>query len=282
MLPPIREQLTRHGIVADKRLGQHFLLDLNLTGRIARAAGELTTGTTIEIGPGPGGLTRALLDHGAHVVAVERDERLRPLLDEVAAAYPDRLKLVWADALRFDLASLEPGPRRIVANLPYNIATELVMRWLDQVSAFESLTVMVQREVADRFAAAPNSAAYGRLAVRTQWLCTVEHLFTVHPRSFVPPPKVDSAVIRLVPRPTPLADADDTILQQVTAAAFGQRRKMLRQSLGQLAHATGVGDGTALCTLAEIDPTARAETLTVDAFCRLARVVALSRRAASR
>ncbi|MBM3512657.1 MAG: 16S rRNA (adenine(1518)-N(6)/adenine(1519)-N(6))-dimethyltransferase RsmA [Alphaproteobacteria bacterium] len=281
-LPPLRDQLARHGIVADKRLGQHFLLDLNLTARIARAAGDVTRGTTIEIGPGPGGLTRALLDQNAHVMAVERDHRLQPLLDEVAAHYAGHLTLIWADALKTDLSAIGPKPRRIVANLPYNIATELIMRWLDQINAFESLTLMVQSEVADRFVAKPNSADYGRLSVRTQWLCEVERLFTVNPRSFVPPPKVESAVIRLIPRPSPPADADDETLQRVTAAAFGQRRKMLRQSLNRLAREAGFADGSVLCTETGIEPTARAETLSVEQFCRIARAVGVSRRAASR
>jgi 16S rRNA (adenine1518-N6/adenine1519-N6)-dimethyltransferase len=269
----MREALRRAGIDANKRLGQHFLFDLNLTARIARAAGDVSHGTTIEIGPGPGGLTRALLAQDATVVAIERDTRLKPLLDELAAAHVARLKVLWGDALGIDLAALGPPPLRIVANLPYNIATELIMRWLDTAGAFESITVMVQSEVADRLRAAPDTKSYGRLAVRTQRLCTVERLFSVQPEAFVPPPKVESAVVRLVPRPRPLAEANDRVLQSVTAAAFGQRRKMLRQSLNRLAHASGFTGGIALCAAAEIEPTARAETLTIADFCRLARLV---------
>lgn len=273
MLPPVRDLLERHGIIANKRLGQHFLLDLNLTGRIAREAGDLSRGTTIEIGPGPGGLTRALLEQGAKVVAIERDERLKPLLDEIVEAYPGRIDIVWADALAVDLMAIGTAPRRIVANLPYNIATELVMRWLDHAAMYESMTLMVQREVAERFCAAPDTSAFGRLSVRTQWLCETEILFTVHPKAFVPPPNVESAVIRLTPRPQPSFPADDRILQQVTAAAFGQRRKMLRQSLKRLAIDSGFADGAALCVAAGIEPTARAETLEIAAFCRLAELV---------
>lgn len=269
-LPSIRDTVERLGITADKRLGQHFLFDLNLTARIARSAGDLTAGSTIEIGPGPGGLTRALLEGGAHLIAIERDERLRPLLAELEAAYPGRLSVIWGDALVIDAATLGDAPRRIVANLPYNIATELVMNWLDRAKQFESLTVMVQREVAERFVAGPGTSAYGRLAVRSQWLCQIDLLFTVNPRSFVPPPKVESAVVRFVPRPVPLHPADDEALQRVTAAAFGQRRKMLRQSLKRLAISAGYEDGSALCAATDILPTARAETLTIAEFCRLA------------
>ncbi|MDX2222645.1 MAG: 16S rRNA (adenine(1518)-N(6)/adenine(1519)-N(6))-dimethyltransferase RsmA, partial [Rhodospirillaceae bacterium] len=199
-LPPVRELLAAHGIRADKRLGQHFLFDLNLTARIVRAAGDVTKGTTIEIGPGPGGLTRALLDAGATVVAVERDQRLRPVLDAIGAAYPGRLTVVWGDALAMDVAALGASPRRIVANLPYNVGTELLLGWLARVDAFASLTLMFQNEVADRLVAAPGSKTYGRLSVLAQWLCEVRKLFTVTAAAFVPPPQVDSAVVQLVPR----------------------------------------------------------------------------------
>lgn len=272
-LPPVAEHLARHGITADKRLGQHFLFDLNLTARIARAAGNLANGTTFEVGPGPGGLTRALIEQGANVIAIERDKRLEPLLTEIAAASAGKLTVLWADALTTDLANLGTAPRRIVANLPYNVGTELLMRWLEQAKAFEAITVMLQSEVVDRLCAVPGSGDYGRLSVRAQWLCHIERLFTVHPRAFVPPPAVDSAVVQLVPRTTPLAPADDKTLQRVTAAAFGQRRKMLRQSLKSLATSAGFADGSDLCLKAEIEPTARAEKLTVEDFCRLARTV---------
>jgi 16S rRNA (adenine1518-N6/adenine1519-N6)-dimethyltransferase len=275
-LPPVAEHVARHGIAADKRLGQHFLFDLNLTARIARAAGNLAQGTTFEVGPGPGGLTCALLEQGANVVAIERDKRLEPLLAEIAAASAGKLTVMWADALTADLATLGDAPRRIVANLPYNVGTELLMRWLEQAKAFEAITVMLQSEVVDRLCATPGSGDYGRLSVRAQWLCRIERLFTVHPRAFVPPPAVESAVVQLVPRATPLAPADDKTLQRVTAAAFGQRRKMLRQSLKSLATSTGFADGTELCVKAAIEPTARAETLSVEDFCRLARIVAAS------
>lgn len=273
-LPPVAEHLARHGITADKRLGQHFLFDLNLTARIARAAGNLGSGTTFEIGPGPGGLTRALLEQGATVIAIERDKRLESMLGEIAAAHPGNLSVIWADALTTDLTALGTAPRRIVANLPYNVGTELVMRWLDQAQAFEAITVMLQSEVVDRLCASPGSGDYGRLSVRAQWLCHIEKLFNVHPRAFVPPPAVESAVVQLVPRAAPLAPADNQTLQRVTAAAFGQRRKMLRQSLKALATGAGFADGTALCLKAEIEPTERAENLTVEDFCRLARTVA--------
>jgi 16S rRNA (adenine1518-N6/adenine1519-N6)-dimethyltransferase len=271
-LPPVRELLAAHGIRADKRLGQHFLFDLNLTARIARAAGDVSAGTTVEIGPGPGGLTRALLDAGATVIAVERDERLRPVLVEIARAHPGRLSVVWGDALAVDAGTLGAPPRRIVANLPYNVGTELLLGWLGDVGAFESLTLMFQNEVADRLAAAPGSNAYGRLSVLAQWLCEVRKLFTVAASAFVPPPQVDSAVVQLVPRAAPACPADRAALEAVTAAAFGQRRKMLRQSLKALAAARGL-DATAWCAAAGIDPTARAETLSVAQFCALARTL---------
>jgi 16S rRNA (adenine1518-N6/adenine1519-N6)-dimethyltransferase len=271
-LAPLRDSLARAGLSADKRLGQHFLLDLNLTAKIARAAGDVTRGTTIEIGPGPGGLTRALLAAGAHVIAVERDERCVPLLHELTAAYPDRLEVLFADALAVKAHDLGQAPRRVVANLPYNIGTELLLGWFDHIGAFESLTLMFQREVGERLAATPGSKSYGRLSVLTQWLCTVETMMHVGAQAFVPPPKVDSVVVRLTPRPGPLAPADKAALERVTAAAFGQRRKMLRQSLKTLATGTGFADGTALCRAAGIAPERRAETLSIEEFCALARL----------
>jgi 16S rRNA (adenine1518-N6/adenine1519-N6)-dimethyltransferase len=264
-LPPLREAIARHGLLADKSLGQHFLLDLNLCARIVRAAGDVTRGTTIEIGPGPGGLTRALLAAGAQVIAIEKDARCGPLLAELAAASAGKLEVVAADALKIDAAKLGEAPRRIVANLPYNVATELLFRWLADITAFESLTLMFQREVALRIAARPGTKAYGRVSIMAQWLCEVALALDVNPRAFTPPPRVDSTVVTLRPRPQPLAPADPATLVRVTAAAFGQRRKMLRQSLKSL----GI-DPMALCAAAAIDPTARAEVLTVVEFCALA------------
>lgn len=267
-LPPLREVIARHGLAARKALGQHFLLDLNLTARIARAAGPLEAGITIEVGPGPGGLTRALLDSGAgRVVAIERDERCLAALAEIADAFPGRLTIVAGDALEIDAAAIGAPPRRIVANLPYNISTALLLRWLRRIDAFESLTLMFQKEVVDRLTAAPRSADYGRLTVITRWLCEVRPLFNVAQQAFTPPPKVVSSVVRLVPRPQPLAPADFATLERVTAAAFGQRRKMLRSSLKAL------GDADALLAATGLPPTARAEELGVEDFCALARAV---------
>lgn len=264
-LPPLRDVLTAHGLTARKSLGQHFLLDLNLTGRIARAAGRLDLGTTIEIGPGPGGLTRALLDAGARqVVAIERDDRAIAIQNEIAAAYPGRLEIIADDALKVDAAELGQAPRRIVANLPYNISTVLLLNWLKRIDAFESLTLMFQKEVVDRLAATPRDPNYGRLSVITQWLCEVRPLFNVDKRAFTPPPAVMSTVVQLIPRPQPLAPARMETLEQVTAAAFGQRRKMLRSSLKAL------GPAEELLAAAAIAPTARAEELSVEQFCALA------------
>jgi 16S rRNA (adenine1518-N6/adenine1519-N6)-dimethyltransferase len=268
-LPPLREVIARHGLGARRALGQHFLLDLNLTRRIARAAGDLTHATVIEVGPGPGGLTRALLECGAQrVIAIERDERCVPALAEIAAAFPDRLETVVADALAVDAASLGEPPRKIVANLPYNVATALLLHWLPTLRAFESLTLMFQKEVADRLTARPRSKDYGRLSVITQWLAETRRLFDIPARAFTPPPKVTSTVVELRPRLAPLYPADMATLERVTAAAFGQRRKMLRQSLRSL-----TPDAATLLARAEVPETARAEELDVDAFCRLARVV---------
>ena len=261
--------IARHGIAARKSLGQNFILDLNLTGRIARAAGGLAGGTTIEIGPGPGGLTRALLAEGArHVLAIERDPRCLAALGEMAAAYPGRVEIIEGDALALDPAALSEAPRRIVANLPYNIATALLLRWLDRIGEYESLTLMFQREVAERLVAAPRSSAYGRLSVLVQWLCEARILFDIPPRAFTPPPKVTSSVVRLVPRAAPLAPADKATLERVTAAAFGQRRKMLRSSLKSLDLPV-----EKLLAKAGVTATARAEELTVAEFCALARAI---------
>lgn len=270
-LPPLREIIRRHGLAARKALGQNFLLDLNLTRRIARGAAPLADFNVVEIGPGPGGLTRALLLEGAHrVIAIERDRRCLPALAELAAAFPGRLEIVSGDALAIDPSSLVPAPRKIVANLPYNIATPLLIAWLPRIGAFVDFTLMFQKEVAARLAAKPRSSAYGRLSVLTQWFADVELLFDIAPKAFVPPPKVTSTVVRLTPRPEPQAPADQDALERVTAAAFGQRRKMLRQSLKSL------GNAPALLREAMVEPTARAEDLTVVEFCALARALVKS------
>jgi 16S rRNA (adenine1518-N6/adenine1519-N6)-dimethyltransferase len=269
-LPPLREVIARHGLRARKSLGQNFLLDLNLTDRIARAAGDLTQGTVIEIGPGPGGLTRSLLRLGAgHVVAVEKDERCLAALEEIANAYPGHLSVVAGDALEMELNQVTSGPVKIVANLPYNIATPLLVRWLTPdrwPPQWASLTLMFQKEVAQRLTAQPGGKAYGRLAVLSQWRCHTHILFDIDPRAFTPAPKVMSSVVQITPRTAPLAQAEADDLQTITAAAFGQRRKMLRRSLMRL----GL-DTEALTRLAQTDPTARAETLTIENFCALAR-----------
>jgi len=272
-LPPLREVIARHGLGAKRTLGQHFLLDLNLTRRIARAAADLAAGTVIEVGPGPGGLTRALLELGArHVVAIERDARCGPALAELAAAFPGRLDVVMADALTVDAAAIGEAPRRIVANLPYNVATPLLLHWLPSVAAFASLTLMFQKEVAERLTAIPRTKDYGRLTVITQWLAEVRRLFDIPPAAFTPPPKVTSTVVQLRPRPAPLCPADRATLERVTAAAFGQRRKMLRQSLKSL-----TPDAGGLLARAGVTETARAEELDIAAFCALARALEFPR-----
>jgi len=261
-LPPLRDVIRRFGLGARRSLGQHFLLDPNLCARIARTAGTLTGVNVIEIGPGPGGLTRALLDAGAKTVtAVERDGRCARALEELAAAYPGRLRIIEADALETDSAALAPAPRRIAANLPYNVGTPLLLGWLRQITEFQGLTLMFQKEVAERLSAKPGSKSYGRLSVITQWLADVHREFNVSKEAFTPPPKVASSVVSLVPRPAPLAPANWEALEAVTARAFGQRRKMLRASLKALDL-----DFEAL----GIEPTARAEDLTVEDFCRIA------------
>jgi 16S rRNA (adenine1518-N6/adenine1519-N6)-dimethyltransferase len=269
-LPPLREAIRRHGLTARKSLGQNFLLDLNLTGRIARAAGPLAGVTVLEVGPGPGGLTRALLAEGAaRVIAVERDERAIAALGEIAEHYPDRLHVVAGDAMTFDIAPyLGSGPVRVVANLPYNIATALLVGWLTAEPWppwYNRLTLMFQREVAERIVARPGSKTYGRLSVLAGWRTEAKILFDIAPSAFVPPPKVTSSVVQFVPRPAPLA-CDRRALERVTEAAFGQRRKMLRQSLRSL----GV-DPIPLLESAGIDQTARAEDIAVEGFVALAR-----------
>jgi 16S rRNA (adenine1518-N6/adenine1519-N6)-dimethyltransferase len=264
-LPPLREVIRRHALDARKALGQNFLLDGNLTRRIARAAGPVAHADIIEVGAGPGGLTRALLAEGARkIIAIERDRRCVAALEELRADFPARLVIVAGDALELDPVSLSAAPRKIVANLPYNIATPLLIRWLHQIEAYESLTLMFQKEVAERLAAAPRSKAYGRLSVLAQWLCEIELCFDIAPQAFVPPPKVTSTLVHLKPREKPLAPARIEDLERVTAAAFGQRRKMLRASL------KGLGDAASLLEAARLTPTARAEELTVEEFCRLA------------
>ncbi len=262
--------IARSGLGALRSLGQHFLLDLNLTGRVARAAGALDRGTIIEIGPGPGGLTRALLAAGAaHLIVIERDERFAAALAEIGAASSGKVEQVWADALEVAVWALGAPPRKVVANLPYNISTALLLAWLPHLAAFESLTLMFQKEVAERLLAAPGSKEYGRLSVAVQWRAEVRRLFDIGPRAFVPPPKVVSTVVAIVPRPGPLLPADPACLERVTAAAFGQRRKMLRQSLR-----AATPDPTGLLAAAGILPTARAEELSVADFCALARALA--------
>ena len=267
-LPPLREVIAAHGLDARKRFGQHFLLDLNLTRRIARAAAPLDQGLVLEVGPGPGGLTRALLLEGAgRVIAVEIDSRAIAALRELQAAADSRLDLIEGDALEIDLAALGPAPRRIVANLPYNVSTALLVGWLHQADRIADMVLMFQKEVVDRLAAAPRSKDYGRLSVLAQHVCTVQRLFDVAPSAFVPPPKVVSSVVRLRPRPDGRL-ADLRPLEKVTAAAFGQRRKMLRSSLGG-----AFGNPVEVLSELGISPTARAEELSVGDFVRLAQAL---------
>ena len=269
-LPPLRDVIARFELAPKKSLGQNFLLDLNLTARIARAAGNLAGATVVEVGPGPGGLTRALLAEGAaRVVAIERDERCLGALAEIAARYPGRLTVVPADALEIDMAALVGGGGRtlIVANLPYNIATPLLVGWLRTKPWppwYESLTLMFQREVAERIVASSGDDAYGRLGVLAGWRTTAEIVFDVPARAFTPPPRVTSSIVHLIPRPAPLP-CDPGMLERVVAAGFGQRRKMLRQSLKSLPL-----DANALLARAGISPTRRAEEIDVAGFVALA------------
>jgi 16S rRNA (adenine1518-N6/adenine1519-N6)-dimethyltransferase len=268
-LPPLRDVIRRYDLAAKKSLGQNFLLDLNLTARIARAAGPLEGVTVLEVGPGPGGLTRALLASGAQkVIAIERDERAIAALDEIARHYPGRLNVVAGDALAFDPAPyLSKGPARVVANLPYNIATALLLGWLTiepWPPWYDRLVLMFQREVAERIAAPPGGKQYGRLSVLTQWRAQAKILFDIKPSAFVPPPKVTSSLVEILPRTKPLP-CDRRALERVTEAAFGQRRKMLRQSLKTL----GI-DPMPLLANAGIDETERAEQIPVEGFVKLA------------
>lgn len=268
-LPPLREVVARHAIAAQKRLGQNFLFDLNLTMKIARAAGDLTGTQVIEIGAGPGGLTRALLAAGArHVIAIERDPRCLPALEEIAAHYPGRLTIRAEDALEAPYAALVDGaPTQIIANLPYNIGTALLLQWLcaePWPPWYSALTLMFQREVADRIVAGPEDPAnFGRLGVLCGWRAEAKILFDVPAAAFSPPPKVTSSVVRLTPRAAPLPCRRET-LERVTAQTFGQKRKMLRQSL------KAFGEGADLASAAGIDPTRRPETLSIAEFVALA------------
>jgi 16S rRNA (adenine1518-N6/adenine1519-N6)-dimethyltransferase len=267
-LPGLRETIARHGLDARKSLGQHFLLDPALCARIAAAAGPMEGRQVLEVGPGPGGLTRALLaTPAAKVLAVELDRRAVAALAELTAHHPGRLEVVEADALRVDPAAALPAPRKIVANLPYNVATPLLVGWLRGAAALESMTLMFQQEVAERITAAPDTEAYGRLGVLAQWRCRCTLLLTLPPGAFTPPPKVWSAVVGLVPRPEDPGPELFRTMERLTAAAFGQRRKMLRGAL------KGLGDPEGLLAAAGIEPTRRAETLTVAEFDRLARVL---------
>ncbi|MFB9951188.1 16S rRNA (adenine(1518)-N(6)/adenine(1519)-N(6))-dimethyltransferase RsmA [Rhizobium puerariae] len=268
-LPPLRDVIQRHGLDAKKALGQNFLLDLNLTQKIARSAGPLDEATVIEVGPGPGGLTRAILSLGAKkVIAIERDSRCLPALAEIGAYYPGRLEVIEGDALKTDFAALAPeGPVKIIANLPYNVGTQLLLNWLLPENGqwppfWESLTLMFQKEVGLRIVADEEGDHYGRLGVLAGWRTDARMVFDVPPQAFTPPPKVTSTVVHLTPRENPLP-CDVNRLESVTHAAFGQRRKMLRQSLKPLG-------GEALLVKAGIDPARRAETLAVEEFVRLA------------
>ncbi|MEN3791424.1 16S rRNA (adenine(1518)-N(6)/adenine(1519)-N(6))-dimethyltransferase RsmA [Fulvimarina sp. MAC3] len=269
-LPPLRTVISEHDLAPRKQLGQNFLLDLNLTSKIARQAAPLEHSTVLEVGPGPGGLTRALLANGAaKVVAVEKDPRCLPALETIQARYPDRLDVRQMDALDLDLAELSAdGPLKIVANLPYNVGTQLLVNWI-AVEAWpprwDSLTLMFQKEVAERITAAPRTPHYGRLAVLAGWRTEARILFDVPREAFTPPPKVTSAVVQLTPRKTPLP-ASLSALERVTTAAFGQRRKMLRQSLKPLG-------GEALLTTVGIDPQRRAETLSIEEFVSIANAI---------
>ncbi|SDE16966.1 16S rRNA (adenine(1518)-N(6)/adenine(1519)-N(6))-dimethyltransferase RsmA [Limimaricola pyoseonensis] len=272
-LPPLREVIETHGLRAKKTLGQNFLLDLNLTARIARAAGDLASSDILEIGPGPGGLTRGLLAEGARkVLAIEKDARCMPALAEIAERYPGRLQVIEGDALEIDpLAHLTP-PIRVAANLPYNVGTELLVRWLtpkEWPPFWQSLTLMFQREVAERIVAQPGSKAYGRLAILAQWRASARIVLDLPPQAFVPAPKVSSAVVHLTALPEPRFPADPAILSRAVAAGFNQRRKMLRASLKGLA--PGIEDHLAAAGIA---PTERAERVGLEQWCALARSLA--------
>ena len=269
-LPPLREVITAHQLTARKSLGQNFLLDLNLTAKIARQAGDLSACDILEIGPGPGGLTRGLLSEGARkILAIEKDNRCLPALEEIEKAFPGRLQVINEDALRLDPAQYLTAPIRIISNLPYNVGTELLIRWLTPPSwppFWKSLTLMFQKEVAQRIVAQPGSKAYGRLAILAQWRSEVKIVLNLPPDAFTPPPKVSSAVIHLEALPAPRYEADQTVLESLVAAAFNQRRKMLRSALKGLSpeiedHLKAAG----------LSPTERAEQVSLEGFCALAR-----------
>ncbi|MVA70660.1 16S rRNA (adenine(1518)-N(6)/adenine(1519)-N(6))-dimethyltransferase RsmA [Agrobacterium vitis] len=269
-LPPLRDVIQRHGLDAKKALGQNFLLDLNITQKVARTAGELTNATVFEVGPGPGGLTRALLALGAKkVIAIERDNRCLPALAEISDHYPGRLEVIEGDALKTDFEAMAPdGPVKIVANLPYNVGTQLLINWLmprQWPPFWDSLTLMFQKEVGQRIVAQADDDHYGRLGVLCGWRTEAHMAFDLSPQAFTPPPKVTSTVVHLTPRPAPIP-CEIAKLEKLTQAAFGQRRKMLRASLKPLG-------GEALLNRAEIDPSRRAETLSVEEFCRIANLL---------
>jgi 16S rRNA (adenine1518-N6/adenine1519-N6)-dimethyltransferase len=272
-LPPLREVIASHGLSARKSLGQNFLLDLNLTAKIARQAGDLRNSDVLEIGPGPGGLTRGLLAEGArHVLAVEKDARCLPALQEIADAYPGRLHVINADALDLDPLEHLSAPVKVVANLPYNVGTELLVRWLtprDWPPFWQSLTLMFQREVAERIVARPGSKAYGRLAILAQWRSEAQIVMSLPPEAFTPPPKVSSAVVHLSALPVPRYPADPTVLSRVVAQAFNQRRKMLRAALKGIAP-----DIEDRIRAAGLQPTDRAEQISLEGFCALSREIA--------
>ncbi len=272
-LPPLRQVIADHSLSARKSLGQNFLLDLNLTAKIARQAGDLSGTDVLEIGPGPGGLTRGLLSEGARkVLAIEKDARCLPALEEIAARYPGQLEIIEGDALDIDPLAHLTRPIRVAANLPYNVGTELLVRWLTPPTwppFWQSLTLMFQREVAERIVATPGSKAYGRLAVLAQWRCDARIAMSLPPEAFTPPPKVSSAVVHLTALPAPKFEADPDVLSRVVAMAFNQRRKMLRAAL------KGLGaDIEDRLHVAGIKPTERAEQVPIEAFCALARAVA--------
>jgi 16S rRNA (adenine1518-N6/adenine1519-N6)-dimethyltransferase len=275
-LPPLREVIARHGLAAKRALGQNFLLDLNLTRKIARAAAPLSGFSIVEIGPGPGGLTRALLAEGAdRVVAIERDQRALPALEEIGNAYPGRLTVIHGDALRVNMPQHVSGPAKIVANLPYNIATPLLLSWIGTQHWppwFASLTLMFQKEVAERIVAKPGSGAYGRLSVIAQWRSTARKLFDIDRNAFVPPPNVTSSLVELIPREAPDPPCSVGALEQTTAAAFGQRRKMLRSSLRSL-----FKDPESTLAPLGIDAWRRAEELSVADFARIAQLIDMKR-----
>jgi 16S rRNA (adenine1518-N6/adenine1519-N6)-dimethyltransferase len=270
--PPLREVIARHSLDARRGLGQHFLLDINVARRIVRAAGPLNGRNVIEVGPGPGGLTRALLcSPAANIAAVEVDPRAVAAMQELASETGDRLHVVAGNALTLDITSLLPPPRQIVANLPYNIATPLLINWLRQAGQFEQLVLMFQQEVAERICAEVDTSAYGRLSVLAQWICRTRILLRLPPAAFVPMPKVHSAVVGLVPHPAQPEPALFAVMERLTAAAFGQRRKMLRAALKSLG-------GEALLRISDIAPERRAETLSVAEFDRMARLIATADR----